>query len=207
MTGNAPAENAFWEGVFHATAKGWQAIRRESGPDSKERMADLRLRVYLVNTHTGWTSAMLTHVRDLHNAHQLVTKHKDVREQAQHSSIGKILLASDPRAASDGALQREAFDAGLLNLAGTTTYTRIIESNLEGLAGHWILIVYKLGDGSHITRPMFWTTPNETQPLLTPLELQFQVATAARFDQQARETGIGRRIVQGGGVLLHPQYA
>lgn len=207
MTRTAPAENAFWEGVFHASSKGWQEIRRESDPESKIRMADLRLRVYLLNTHTGWSSAMLTHVRDLHNAHQLVSKNKDVREQAQNSSIGKILQASDPRAAGDSALQREAFEAGLLNLAGTTTYNRIIESNLEGLAGHWMLIVYKLNDGSHITRPMFWTTPNDTQPLLTPLELQFQVATAARFDQQARETGIGRRIVQGGGLLLHTQYA
>lgn len=207
MTGTAPAENAFWEGVFLATAKGWQSIRRESDPVSKDRIADLRLRVYLVNTHTGWVSAMLTHVRDLHNAHQLVTKNKDVREQAQHISIGKILQASDPRAAGDSALQREAFDTGLLNLACTTTYNRIIESNLEGLAGHWILIVYKLNDGSHITRPMFWTTPNDTQPLLMPQELQFQVATAARFDQQASESSIGRHIVKGGGLLLHPQYA
>lgn len=207
MTSLALGENTFWEDVFCATAKGWQSIRRESDPGSKDRMADLRLRVYLVNAHTGWVSAMLTHVSDLHHAHKLVTKNEDEREQAQQRSIGKILQASNPRAAGDAALQREAFDAGLVNLAGTATYNHIIESNQEGLAGHWLLIVYKLSDGSHITRPKFWTTPNDTQPLLTPQELQVQVSTAARLDHQARETGIGRRIAQGGGLLLHPQYA
>lgn len=207
MTALALGENAFWEGAFRASATGWEAVRREAQPNTTDAMADLRLRVYLVDTHANAIHAMLTHVRVLHHAHQRLTRSGEARAAAAHAGVGKILHLNDPEASADPARQREAFDAGLMLLAGSATYTRIIDSNSEGLAGHWMLILYRLNDGAHLTRPMFWTTPDDAQPLLTPMELHLQVSTAVRFDHDARETGIGRRIAQGGGLDLHPRYA
>lgn len=206
MTALAHGENAFWEGAFRASSTGWESVRREAQPNTPDAMADLRLRVYLVDTHANATHAMLTHVRVLHQAHQLLTRSEEARAKAAHAGVGKILHLNAPEATVDPARQREAFDAGLMLLAGSATYNRVIDTNSEGLAGHWMLILYRLLDGSHLTRPMFWTTPDDTQPLLTPQELHLQVSTAVRFDQDARETGIGRRITQGGGLALHPRY-
>lgn len=207
MTSHASGENAFWEGAFRASAIGWEKVRRDADPQAAAAMAELRLRVYLVDTHAHAVNAMLTHVRALHQAHQLVTKREELRQAVQQAGVSKVLQISDAQASADTALQSEAFDAALKLLAASATYTRIIESNPEGLAGHWMLILYRLKDGSYLTRPMFWTTPEDTQPLLTPQELHLQVTTALRFDQGARETGIGRRIAQGGGLDLHPRYA
>lgn len=207
MTALAFGENAFWEGAFRASSTGWESVRREAEPKSTDTMSDLRLRVYLVDTHANAVNAMVTNVRVLHLAHQLVTRSQEDRAAAQQFGVRKVLQLSAPGASADPAHQREAFDAGLMLLARSTTYNRIIESNPEGLAGHWMLILYRLHDGSYLTRPMFWTTASDTQPLLTPQELHLQVTTALRFDQGARETGIGRRIAQGGGLALHPRYA
>lgn len=207
MTSYALGENAFWEGVFRASATGWHSVRRETETQTTDGMADLRLRVYLVDTHANAVNAMLTHVRVLHHAHQLVARSQEDRAAAQQVGVSKVLQLSEPVSLADPMRQREAFDAALMLLAASATYNRIIESNPEGLAGHWMLILYRLKDGSYLTRPMFWETARDTQPLLTPQELHLQVTTAVRFDQGARETGIGRRIAQGGGLELHPRYA
>lgn len=207
MTSNALGENAFWEGVFRASATGWESVRREAQAQPAERMSDLRLRLYLVDTHANAVNAILTHVRALHHAHQMLPRSDEARAASQLAGMERVVRLSDPAASADPARQSEAFDAGLMLLASSATYTRVIESNPEGLAGHWILILYRLNDASYLTRPMFWTTPDDKQPLLTPQELHAQVSTAVRFDQSARETGIGRRIAQGGGLALHPRYA
>lgn len=197
-------ERKFFEFVANASTPDWQ-IKVQDGLDvgSASGLAAQDVCVYGVDTKTGWIGAVSLTQANFEQAQ------KDAQSIVPRNLVldcaGEFIKA-------EGLANSNADDPSMLNcmkavvyaLTTTQTFKQVRQLNPDGLAGHWMYLIYQTRSGSTVGRPGFFTGGKGF--MLTQL-LQENISRIIEVDfNPAKKLQAAIAVECAGGTSIHSNF-
>jgi hypothetical protein len=197
-------ERALFEFIASASTPGWQ-IKLQDGLDvgSANGLAAQDVFVYGVDTKTGWIGAVSMTQANFEQA----------RKDAQ-SIVPRNLVfdCAGEFIKDEGLANSNADDPSMLNcmkavvyaLTTTQTFNQVRQLNPDGLAGHWVYLIYQTRRGSTVGRPGFFTGGKGF--MLTPL-LEKNISRIIEIDfNPSKRLQAAIAVDSAGGAVIHSNF-
>lgn len=197
-------ERELFQFIASASTPGWQ-IKLQNGLDvgTANGLSAQDVFVYGVDTKTGWIGAVSLTQANFEQAH------KDA--QAIHPRTLALDCAGEFIKA-EGLTNSNADDPSMLNcmksvvyaLTTTQTFQQVRQLNPDGLAGHWVYLIYQTRTGSTVGHPGFFTGGKGF--LLTPLLLE-NISRIIEIDfNPAKKLQAAIAVDSAGGATIHSKF-
>jgi hypothetical protein len=191
------AEQRFFESILAKASPGWDVTLAPHMQPGQMDLASLNVRVYVLDTSSGWTAAGCMAVSAFDQAKALA-KSNPLGAAAVCDAAGQMIATLSK--ADTGGDAPEVVQCLQITTAALTT-TKVFELvKPRGLAGHWLYMVYRCLDASVVARPMYF---NAAAPgLIDFAELAGMARHIAQQDLANANGSVARAIKKGGGALL-----
>ena len=191
-------ENKFWADIAAQLNPDWNLSPGRHLPTGSAVRAGFDAYVYLIDTSTAWVIAANVRSQDMRNAKAVMKQSKRSEHELMKSATGLIRNCADRQCGHESPEATDAMTGAVCALALTQTYQIALASN-EGLAGHWLYVLYRLRDGTAIGRPaLVRLGANGFMPVDVLQSLWRNIV-----EQDTRPgSSVARTISQGGGARL-----
>ncbi len=194
------AERKLFEDLIASATSGWDVEISPSLDLGGVGLAAFSTRFYLVDTQHGWAFAASVKPDVFGDAATLVRAGKLSIKDATNNLGGAILGLGEQSlcpSKPDQSLLEAATMACAVYLLGTSTFEQAKVFNGEG---HWIVLAYKMRDGTSILRPVFFK--DDSLSYLSYTDLKGLVRQVTALDLSGPGTNVGRMIQACGGAVL-----
>jgi hypothetical protein len=195
------AERSFFESLAETASPGWTVRLEAHMEPGGMALAAMGVRLYLVDTSSGWVGAGALSAWDFEVAHlaarELRRKRIRVEDMAgqQLGSLG----ASRPEAGAPELMQ--TINLAVLAISLTESYKKVLPL---GLDGHWFYIGYRGHDASMVCRPVFvMGQPGQFMP---EGEITGLVRQVVAMDLGNPASSVSIQLKGAGGPLLASMY-
>ncbi|WOB11235.1 hypothetical protein [Piscinibacter gummiphilus] len=189
-------EKRFWERLLTDVNPGWSITVEGSGAAP---LSDQKVCVYVVDSSNLWMQAGATTAAGMANGARILDQDKELSEMAIAAAGSSTVAASE--ATNKGAPSAEVSMLALMALTRMRTY-EVVKAQFGDVEGHWLYMVYRMKDGSYISRPGFLRPPSPELGFL-PVEA---VLSAARhlvaLDHQNAFSEVGKKLRGCGGAYI-----
>jgi len=195
------AEKRFFESLLAKASPSWAVTMAPTMEPGKMDLASLTVRVYVVDTSNGWTAGGCMSVPSLEKAKAFAKSHA-LGAAAICNDAGQM-IAELSKANTAGHAPEVGKCLQLTAAAITTTQAfKLVEP--QGLAGHWLYIVYRCHDGAIVGRPMYFNVP--VPGLVDAASLMAVARHIALQDLANAGSAVAREVKKGGGAQLAPAF-
>lgn len=192
-------EHEFWQSVSQEFAPGWMTGFVESEEQKTPNFAEMAVKVYVLDTKTGWVIAggltveqaeiLDKKARNSENAHGLT-----------NIAITKTRSLADQRANAEDPETRLAIFAAFGTIC-TTQMFKMAKEQYSSMDRHYLLMVYSPRSTQEFSRCAVLTPPPGT--VFLPLIEVYEIAAVSIARDIKNSTGIvGGQIKAGGGLEL-----
>lgn len=191
-------EKRFWERLLTDVNPGWAITINEGGggaPFSNQKVC-----VYVVDSSNLWMRAGATTTAEMLDGARRLDRDKELADMAIAAAGSSTVAASSGQ--TDASLCAEVPRLALMALTRMRTY-KIVQEQFGDVAGHWLYLVYRMKDGSFISRPAFLRPPAAGGGFL-PLEAVVSATQQlVALDHKSVSSEVGRKIRACGGAYVY----
>jgi hypothetical protein len=199
-------ESDFWKSMACTVNPGWKIERAEEFGDEPVGFEEQSVRIYIVDTRTGWRAAGSCTI----SAASLLTSSRSSRgrcvEDWKSDAEYAVQEVSKLPAEHDHIRIRQAISAAWVSLTFTQTYALVVRQQAGSPAGHWIFILYQCNDRSLVSRPFFIRDSRTRAGMFLPTgQLQEMIQKAVAADVYGSNS-VSATIRRSGGVELAAEF-
>lgn len=193
-------EYKFWTDFIATSNPGWTVQLDAQWGQRGSRLSDLKVFLYVFDTGTEWKAACATSTQDMEKARQHLQTSGSMRNAVKDTCGSLIRDAADQNGTADSELAKKALMLSMVSMTDTRTFA-VVQERLGSTAGHWLTILYRLADGTILTRPAF-VQAEQTKGLLSPEKLKDWAREIALADTSNPSTSVYKMIHSSGGAML-----
>lgn len=145
-------ERQFWERLLTAASPGW-SISVNGKEEGQAPLCDQRVRVYVLDSSNLWLRCGASSALSMEKGARVLQQDKSLADIAIAAAGSCTVDRSDAGTSSEEQVS-EVVMLSLLALTRTATF-EVVKSKFGNVEGHWLYMVYRLNDGSFLSRPGF----------------------------------------------------
>lgn len=191
------AERRFFESILAKASPSWDVTLAPHMQPGQMDMASLDVRVYVLDTSSGWTAAGCMAVSAFDYAKALAKSNPQGAAGVCDAAGQLIAALSKADTGGDAPEVGQCIQATAAALTTTKTFELV---QPRGLAGHWLYMVYRCLDASVVARPMYFSAA--APGLIDFAELAGIARHIAQQDMANAHGAVGLAVKKGGGALL-----
>lgn len=195
------AEHHFFQSLAGLASPGWDVHLNEQLSAGQIDLASRTVRLYLVDTSSGWTAAGAFAPAGFALAAD-AAKARGLQGSKLADAAGVALGHLGREQPSAGQHLETGLQLAAAALANTQTF-QLVTAKGRGLAGHWVYMGYRGHDGSMTCRPLYF---NAIEPgFVQSAALDGMVRQIVRQDL-APGSSVAKLLRKAGGALVSPIY-
>jgi hypothetical protein len=189
-------ERSLFQLIASATSPDWNVHLTDHMQPGAMNLGEHSARIYAVDVRTGWIGAGCMAPNSMLIAAQHL-KERSIRGgklQDEACQWVKTLSAAD--AISNNPDIEKCLTVVAAALTDTTTFNL---AKSQGIAGHWIYMIYNCRDGSHVSRPVFARSSQVGGAFIEPDVLNSVIARVISQDHSPTSS-VAKQLTLGGGT-------
>lgn len=196
-------EKAFWESLHRSIDPGWRTtIPTNADGSPTVPLSEIDHYLYAYDSNKDWiVSAGLSRAEAVAMAAHLAKVPQHIQAEVPDAAAGAIKEAADAGAAHDSELSRRAMLGTLGAITLTQTFHTTESKWTPGMSLHFVYVLYRCADGSHICRPASVGSPEKR--MLEPDHLTALIDQLVAMDTSGGDGMVQRQIKASGGAMLH----
>lgn len=193
-------ERGFWADTVAAANPGWTVQLDPGWGKDGALFSNLNVFLYAYDTATGWKAACATSQQDMLKARRDLEASGSRRNAIKDACGSAICDAADQSATASDVLARQALMISMINMTDTRTFA-LVKEKLGDVTGHWLTIMYRLKDGTCLTRPAY-AEGRAISGLMSPEQLAKWVREIVAADTGNTATSVYQVMQSAGGPKL-----
>lgn len=194
-------EQSFFQHLAGLSSPGWDVRLSDQLHAPGIDLAGRSVRLYLVDTSTGWTAAGAFAPPGFALAAG-AAKALGLQGTGLADAAGQALGHVGRSQAGQDQRLEQALQLAAAALSCTQTF-KIVAAKGDGLGGHWVYMGYRGHDASMTCRPLFFS--NHEPGFVAPEALASMLRQVVQQDL-APGSSVARLLKKAGGVLLAPAF-
>lgn len=193
-------ERGFWADIVAAANPGWTVQLDPGWGQDGALFSGLNVFLYVFDTSTGWKAACATSQQDMMRARRDLEASGSRRNAIKDACGSAICDAADQGTTAVDLMAKQALMLSMVNMTDTRTFALVAEK-LGTITGHWLTILYRLKDGTSLTRPAY-TEGRAISGLMSPEHLTKWVKEIVAIDTANKASSVYQIMQSAGGPKM-----